>query len=218
MKVLGLLAQKGGVGKTTLSVHLSVLAQAKGRRVVLVDCDKQGSAAAWWNTRPAETPELIQIGADKLAAALAAARADGVDLVVVDTAPAISGETATVSALLDFALIPTRPGILDLRAIGSTVEVVRVVGTPAAIVLNSCPAGRGFGGADASVTAEARTGLAGYGLELAPVAITQRVALAHALIDGRSVTELEPGGKASKEIATLWKWLEGKLWQQNAVR
>jgi len=48
MKVLGLLSRKGGVGKTTLALHLSVLAQDGGLRVLLVDLDPQGSAAAWW--------------------------------------------------------------------------------------------------------------------------------------------------------------------------
>jgi len=56
MKVIGLLSRKGGVGKTTLAVHLAVLAQQGGQRTLLIDLDPQGSAAAWWRAREAVTP------------------------------------------------------------------------------------------------------------------------------------------------------------------
>ena len=62
------------------------------------------------------------------------------------------------------------------------------------------------------LTTEARRGLAAYGLPIVPVAVTQRVALAYALIDGRAVTEFEPDGKAAAELRRLWKWIEERLW------
>src|SRR3954464_13479289 len=60
MKTLALLSQKGGSGKSTLAVHLAVIAQAAGRRTVIVDLDPQRSAAGWWETRTAETPEMVE--------------------------------------------------------------------------------------------------------------------------------------------------------------
>src|SRR5829696_5001665 len=54
MPSIGFLAQKGGAGKTTLAVHLTVLASD----ALLVDLDPQRSAAEWWETRSAELPEL----------------------------------------------------------------------------------------------------------------------------------------------------------------
>ena len=60
MKVLGLLSRKGGSGKTTIAIHLAVMAQASGRRVLLIDLDPQGSAAAWWQARSEATPQMEQ--------------------------------------------------------------------------------------------------------------------------------------------------------------
>lgn len=211
MRTLALLARKGGVGKSTLALHMAVIAQQAGRRVVLVDCDPQRSAGDWWRAREADTPELVEADAAQLRDVAAAAKGEGVDLLVVDTRPSVERDTAEAAQAADFILIPTRPAILDLRAIGATVEVVKATRTPAAIVLNQCPASRGFG--EAGITVEARRGLAAYGLPLVPVAIGQRADLAHALISGQAVTEFAPGGKAAGELRQLWRWTEDRLWQ-----
>jgi len=213
--VLALLSQKGGAGKTTLALHLAVIAQAAGLRTVLVDCDPQRSAAGWWRARAAATPELVEAEPAALPGVVEAARADGVRLLVVDTRPSAERDALDVARVADLSLIPTRPSILDLRAIGATVDVVRSAKRRAAVVLNSCPPGRGD--REAPLTAEARTALATYGLDVLPVSVTQRAALLHALIDGRAVTEFEPGGKAAAELQQVWKWTEDRLWQ-NAPR
>lgn len=209
-RTLALLAQKGGAGKTTLALHLAVIAQGAGLRTLLVDCDPQRSAAGWWRARAAETPALVECTPSNLSRVVEAAADDGVDLVVVDTRPSVERDTTTVAQLADLSLIPTRPSILDLRAIGATVDVVKALGRPAAIILNACPAPRGVG--EASVTVEARRGLQVYDLALVPQAVTVRAVLAHALIDGRAVTEFEPDGKAAGELRRVWKWTERKLW------
>lgn len=210
IRVLALLAQKGGAGKTTLALHLAVVAQQAGLRTVLVDLDPQRSAAGWWRARAVDVPELVETEAERLADVIEAATADGVALLVVDTRPSVERDAAEVARLADLALIPTRPAILDLRAIGATVAVVKAARRSAAIVLNSCPPARGIG--EASLTAEARRGLRSYELPVLPTSITQRAALAHALIDGQAVTEFEPNGKAAAEIRKVWEWARGRLW------
>lgn len=212
MKTLAILSRKGGAGKTTLAIHMAVIAQAAGRRVLIIDCDPQKSATKWFESRDAGTPELISAPADSLAMALPAARADGVDLVIVDSRPSVEGDAAQIAARADFALIPSRPSILDLQAIGDTVDIVKLAKCRAAVVLNACPAARGFG--EASVTQDARIVLSSYQIEVAPVSIAVRVAMSNALIDGRAVNELEPNGKAAAEMLKLWKWTEAKLWQK----
>jgi chromosome partitioning protein len=204
MKTLGVLAQKGGAGKTTLAVHLAVLAGA-----VLIDTDPQESAADWGRARESDTPPVVSASADKLPEVLAAAREDGHAWAIADTAPHAADDVRKVAALCDLVMIPCRPGILDLRAIGKTVEIVRTLHTPAIVVLNACPPATKRG--EGSLVREARIALAGYGLPVAKVTITQRAALSHALIDGRAVTEFEPKGAAADELRALWKLLQGEM-------
>jgi chromosome partitioning protein len=210
MKTLALLSQKGGSGKSTLAVHLAVIAQSSGRRTVIVDLDPQRSAAGWWDTRLAETPEMVETVPGELHAVLDAARADGVALCVIDTRPSAGADAAAAAALADLVLIPTRPAIFDLEAIGATVDIVAGTKIPAFIVLNGTPASRGFG--EAATTADARRALADYAVPVAPISIGLRTALAHALIDGRAVNEFDPGGKAAQEMKDLWLLTEKHLW------
>jgi chromosome partitioning protein len=218
MQTVSLLARKGGTGKTTLAVHLAVLATESGRRVVLVDTDPQRSAGDWWRARKTDIPRLVECPAKRVPEVLSAAKRDGIDLVVVDTRPSVEADTAEIARLSNMVLIPTRPGILDLRAIAPTTEVVRAAQLPRAatiIVLNGVPAARGFG--ENGLTAEARRALYAYRLPIADVSIGNRSAFAHALIDGRAVTEFEPNGKAAHELRKLFNQMEMVLWPAPAL-
>ena len=210
MKVLGLLSRKGGVGKTTLALHLSVLAQEADRRVLLVDLDPQGSAAAWWQAREGATPELEVTEPAKLNALLGTARAAGIGLVIIDTRPSVEADAVQVAALSDYLLVPTRPAIMDLRAILGTLDIVKGGRHRASIVLNACPPPRG-GIGEASSTSDARKALKAFGVPVAPVSIVQRAAMSHALLGGLAVSETEPNSKATREVRALWRYVEKEL-------
>ncbi len=209
VRSVALIARKGGVGKSTLALHLAVEAARRGERVALVDLDPQGSAAGWWRARERERQAgavlahlaLVECTAAELPAVLRAARRDGLGVAMVDTAPHADEQAAAAARAADTVLIPTRPGILDLRAIDATVALVRRH-RAACIVLNACPPGRG--GTEAGIVAEAREALAGYRLPVAPVAVVQRAVLSHALAMGRGVAEVEPAGRAAAELAALY--------------
>ncbi len=212
MKVITLLAQKGGTGKTTLSIHLAVLATAKKLNVVIADIDPQHSTTFWNERREDSIPSVIPLTANTLKQNITKLSNQGFDLMVIDTAPHSHEDAIVAAQLADYILIPTRPAILDLQAIGSSVEIVKSIDGKAAIVLNCCP----FPGknSERAIVREAREALAGYGLPVAPTAISNRVALSHSLIDGKAVTEFETESKAANEIRELMNWinLETKLW------
>ena len=208
MKTICLLAQKGGTGKTTLCLHLAVLAGELGRRAEIVDIDPQASATAWRRRRQGEFPPVSRSAAAQLEALLADRRRQGVDLVLIDTAPHSSHEAATAVQLSDLALIVSRPAILDLEAIGASVKIAQQQAAPSAIVLNACPPPQHD--RETAIVREARDALQVYGLPVAPVSIAQRAAFSHALIDGRAVTEFEDSGKAANEIRRLWQWVESR--------
>ena len=93
-------------------------------------------------------------------------------------------------------LIPCRPARFDLDAIATTAQIAQVAKTPAAVVLNAAPRGK--------LVEEARTALQGQSLTVMDTVLYQRAAYSHAVIDGRSVHEYEPEGKAAAEIDELY--------------
>ncbi|MBK1629318.1 hypothetical protein CKO31_00925 [Thiohalocapsa halophila] len=205
MKTLSLIAQKGGTGKTTLAIHLAVQAQRAGHRVLLVDTDPQGSAGAWWQRRAAAEPALVQGQGTELSGILEQAAGRGFDWVIVDTAPHSSEQSRACAECSDAVVIPTRPAILDLDAIGITTALVADLKVPAQIVLNACPPRTRA--REPRLVAEAREALTAYPAPVCPVALSQRAAFSHALIDGRAVVEFEAQGKAAAEVDALWRAL-----------
>lgn len=204
MKSIALLSRKGGSGKTTLAVHLSVLAAMEGLAVVLIDLDPQGSACCWYGLRNVES-ELVTIPASAadLPAILKRAKSGGADLVIIDTAPHSDKEAAAAVRLSDYALIPCRPELFDLKAIPSSFDIVRLTKTPAAVVLNGCPRGK---------TAEdAREALRGQGFPVLDLTISDRVAFKHAIREGRSVHEYDPESVAAADIGALFSFIKDKV-------
>ena len=205
MHVIALLSQKGGTGKTTLSLHLAVAAERTGHVAAVIDLDPQASAAGWKDSRLPETPVVVSIPATRLPQALDLARGAEAELVLLDTAPHSSDVALAAAEAADVVLIPCRAGILDLRAIGATARLAKIAGKPAYVVLNSLPPRA------TNVIADARDAVAVHGLEVAPVTIQQRAAFAHALTAGQTAQEYEPDGKAADEMAQLYAWLRTVL-------
>lgn len=200
-----MIAQKGGTGKTTLSIHLAVQASLGGLDVLVVDIDPQASATAWWRRRSEGKPELVQARGDTLEGVLSQARERNYDLALIDSAPHSSKDSRICAQLSDWVCIPSRPAILDLDAIGPSTALVSEVGVAANIVLNGCPPPTLFG--EPHIVSEAREALASYGIPVCDASISQRVAFSHALIDGRAVSEYDRDGKAAREVDRLWNTL-----------
>lgn len=201
MHVVAILSQKGGTGKTTLSLHLAVAAERAGHVAAVIDLDPQASAAGWKDSRTGESPVVVPIPASRLAQALNLAKNGGAEVVFLDTAPHSSDVALAAAEAADLVLIPCRAGILDLRAIGATAKLAKIAGKTAHVVLNSMPPRAN------NVIADAKAAVAVHGLDVAPVTIQQRAAYAHALTAGQTAQEYEPSGKAADEIAGLYTWL-----------
>ena len=202
MKSIALTAMKGGVGKTTLAVHLAVAAMRAGETVAIIDTDPQASAAAWARVRNGGSPDVVPVPVQRLAQALAAA-ADDYTVVIVDTAPRASTEAATVCGTVDMAVIPTRPSAVDLETLEQSVRIVQAANCEGLIVLNACPA-------RAPEIAEARGYAASLGLTVAAVAIGERRPFARAFAEGAGIAERERG-PASDEVAALWSEIAAQL-------
>ena len=200
MKVITILSQKGGAGKTTLALHLAVAAEQDGRQTAVIDLDPQASAARWGDSRKAETPVVVSAQASRLPQVIEAAEKAGAALAIIDTAPHSENSALIAARAADLILIPCRPAILDLRAIGSTIDLAKLAGKPAVVVLNTVPP-RG------SLVYEAIQAVDGYGVEVAPVHLGYRAAFQHSLTSGLTTQEYEHSGKAAEEVMQLYKWV-----------
>lgn len=204
MRTLVLASQKGGVGKTTIAGHLAVMAEQQGAGpVALIDTDPQGSLAAWWNERQAETPLFASVEIDKLAEHLQQLAAAGIELAVIDTPPAVTAMIRAVLQVADLVVIPTRPSPHDLRAVGSTVDLVEQAGKRMVFVINGAAA-------RAKIAGEAAVALSQHGT-VAPVTLYQRTDFASSMIDGRTVQELDPKSKSAEEVTALWNYVSTQL-------
>src|SRR5262245_59397702 len=90
MYIVSLLSQKGGTGKTTLSLHLAVASEKAGRRAVVIDLDPQASSAEWKDSREDDTPVVVPIPSTRLPQALQAAREGNADLEGMGTTTGVS--------------------------------------------------------------------------------------------------------------------------------
>ncbi len=197
MKTIAIISQKGGAGKTTLALHLAVAAELDGQRAAVIDLDPQASAASWGDSREADTPAVVSAQAARLINVLEAAKEAGAKLAFIDTAPHSESSALAAARAADLVLIPCRPAILDLRAISNTVDLVKLAGANACIVLNAVPP-RG------TLADEAAEAVSGYGVNLLPVRVGQRAAFIHALTAGQTAQEYEPQGKAAAESKKLY--------------
>lgn len=202
MKTIVVAAQKGGAGKTTLARNLAVAASQEGRQVLCLDLDPQGSLRAWWNSREAEAPAMLDRDPPPkdLAATLKAVGRQ-FDLCIVDTPPAAPGWLSEALGAADLVLIPVRPSPDDLRAVGATIAAATATRAPFAFALSQTPRAR--------ITEEAARVLAQHG-RVAPVNIAQRVSYAETGAKGQGVGETADD-KAEAEIAALWDYVKGIL-------
>ena len=202
--IIAIAGQKGGSGKSTVAIHLAAEWHRRGRRVLLVDADPQGTALTWGEVAAElgnDGPSVIAIG-DNLRATLPELAA-GFDVVVIDC-PGSRHSRRQLGALAvaDVAIIPCGPSTPDVWALAETirlvddVQAVRVEPLRAAVVVNR-----------RSTTVEGRTAREtleqGGHLPVLRVELGQRVAYSEALAAGLGVTTYAGGSTAGVELRRL---------------
>lgn len=205
-RIIALVNQKGGPGKTTLTMHLAGELARRGARVLVADADPQGTATRWAATAPDDTPFPAAV------AGLGGAGArlhrelkkylEPFDLIVVDCPPSADSPLSHSALLVaDLALVPVIPSPPDLWAGVAIRQVIANVsaineGLKTRLILNQ---------------RKPRTRLAARTLELLPqygvpvlqTQIGDREAFRHAAAAGVTVADLPRAAKAAEEIAML---------------
>ena len=207
MPIVSLLNQKGGVGKTTLSVHIAT-ALAERHRVLLIDADPQGSALDWAAQRQEDTPALFPvIGLPKPTLHREmAALSRGYDWVIIDGPPRVNELARSAIAASDAVLIPVQPSPFDVWAASDIIGIINecVVHKPdlqSRFVIN-----RQF--QNTTLGAEVKEALASFNIATMSSVIRNRTEYAKAAKNGLTAIETEPTGPATREVLALVEELQ----------
>lgn len=206
MKVVAIIGQKGGTGKTTTTTGLAVQAVKSGYQTAILDLDPQTNAMNWKDRREAEEPAVDSIQPGRLKQTLQVLEKAGAGYVFIDT-PGKS-DTAAVEAarVADLVLIPVKPQIFDLETLSAVRDALRLAGNPDSfVVMNSIHASA------TKAPEEQREVIANaFGIEVAPVHLTHRSIYAEAPATGQAPQEIEPKGRAADELKRLFAFVEQK--------
>ncbi|WP_042813918.1 ParA family partition ATPase, partial [Xanthomonas citri] len=192
--IVGLLNQKGGVGKTTLAVNLAASLTRDGSRVLLIDADPQGSALDWAAARDGE-PLFSVVGFPRPTVHKDIAQlGQGYEHIVIDGPPRVTDLARSAIMAADVVLIPVQPSPYDIWAADEVVKLIEEArvykgALKAAFVVNrkivNTAIGRDVGEA-----------LAAYPVPALAASVTQRVVFAEAVARGQAVHEIDAEGPA----------------------
>lgn len=199
--IISLLNQKGGVGKTTLAVHLAVGLSQKDMRVLLVDSDPQGSALSWAENREGDSPFPV-VGIPKATLHKELPKlAKNYDHIVIDGPPRVYDVARSAALASDVILIPVQPSPYDVWATEEITKIIQDVRAfndhlKAFFVINRKIVNSVIG-------RDVIDALSGFKLPVMKAQLCQRVGFAETAGEGKTVLETDPHGNAAIEVRAL---------------
>jgi chromosome partitioning protein len=207
---------KGGVGKSTLAIHVASALHGDGHRVLLVDADEQRTSCTWANQAASlghEAPPVVSITGAALAKTMASV-GEGFDVVIIDSPPRLGVEARAVMAVASLVVVPVTPGAADVWAASQTVALIEEArafrpSLEAVAVLNRADR--------TSLTKGARQGIEALGVTLLDAHVGARVAFGEATLSGQGVCSYAPSSEAAREVRKLTKALLGAVSAKGVV-
>lgn len=205
-KIIAVLNQKGGAGKTTLATNLARALQLNGSQVLLVDSDPQGSSRDWNAASDAALLPVVGLDRPTLAKDIQALT-ENRDFLIIDGAPQIAELAVAAIKCADVILIPVQPSPYDIWACDDLVEIIKARqevtdGKPkAAFVISRVIK-------NTKLSKEIGEALEGYGLPVFKSFTSQRVIYPQSASIGSTVLDVETATEAAAEIKAIMQELK----------
>lgn len=203
--IMSFLNQKGGVGKTTLTIHVATALAQQRRRVLLVDADPQCSALSWSDCRE-DAPLFPVVGLPtKTLHKEIPAHARNYDDIIIDGAPRVNELARSAIMASDMVIIPVQPSPYDVWAAKDIVDLLHEASAfkqsqRSAFVINRKIVNTAIGRDVAQALSE-------FDIPVLKSSICQRVIFAESAAQGKTALELDPKGIAAQEIKRVVKEL-----------
>lgn len=200
-RVIAVLNQKGGTGKTTITTNLAHAFALDDYQVMVVDADPQGSARDWREANPDGPIPVVGLDRETLPKDLPAIT-QGYDWVLIDGAPQVAKLTAAAVKAADLVLIPVQPSPYDVWACGELVDIIQARqavtdGKPkAAFVISRAIK-------NTKLSREVMQALGDYGFPVLSAKTTQRVAYPTTAAEGLTVFQDAGSSDAAQEIELI---------------
>lgn len=129
-KIISIINQKGGCGKTTIAMNLAATTAVRHKmKVLVVDGDGQASATKWASCAPDDSQypcSVISLAhSGNKAHRTIATLINDYDLIIIDCPPSTeAGFNASALLISDLAIVPVKPSSTDLWAIDGIIKLI----------------------------------------------------------------------------------------------
>ncbi|MGH6678527.1 MAG: ParA family partition ATPase [Bradyrhizobium sp.] len=202
--VISCLNQKGGVGKTTLSVNLAACLANQGGKILLIDADKQGSASTWAGLRSEPAFQVVSMARENMAKEALRLAAD-FDHTVIDGPPHAEQIARSCIIASNIVILPIEPSGLSTWASDLTVRQVSEAQAFKESLKCGFVVSRKIG--KTVIGRDIRAMAAAAGIPIFATEIEQRVAFAESMTLGQTIFEWSPSSAAAREIELLTREL-----------